>query len=151
MAEPIREQILAAMADRLGTIAWESNARTVPALVTRALLSIDQYKAELEAGPVLGVMRSSGSTFEPMTLTSRRHQVVVAVWGYVRGDATVGAGTWLERLWDDTVRVLLADPKLGGLAVDVELSGPTDTDDGALEPEAAFAQNWLVTVHEHQD
>ena len=148
MTEPIREQLFVAAAERLELIAAGPGYRTVPSLVTRSLLSIDQYATELAAGPVLGVMRSSGSTYELETLTTRRHALVLTVWGYVRGDDQVLAGTWLERLWDDVVTCLFADPSLKGLARDVEVSGPLETDDGGLEPLGWFAQDFVITLAE---
>jgi hypothetical protein len=150
MPEPIQTQVLATVAERLAEIAvvGAPTYRTAPALVTRSLLSIDQYQQELEVGPVLGVMRTSGCTFEPITQTSRRHRIRFTVWGYVRGDAVGPAGEWLDRLWDDTVRCLLTDPKLGGLVMDLDLDGGLDTDDGALEPQGFFAQDWAALVDE---
>jgi hypothetical protein len=148
MDEPVRERVKAAMATRLATIATEPGYLTVPALVTRAPLAIDQHRADLAQGPVLGVTRSSGSTYDQETQTSRLHRVVVAVIGYVRGMAALPADTALERLWEDHLRCLRGDPTLGGLARDCEPLGGTETDEGALEPSALFVQDWLVTVEE---
>jgi hypothetical protein len=146
---PIEEKVMVAIADRLSTIVAGAHYHTTPALITRALLSIDQYAAELEAGPVLGIMRSSGSTEEQETLTSRVHQLVVTVWGYVREGQGVIAGDWLARLWQDHRDAIRTDPTLGGLVRDVSLDGrPRETDEGALEPLAFFAQDWLITARE---
>lgn len=149
MDEPVRERVKAAIAARLETIpaVGAPTYLTVPALVTRSLLSIDQYPTELESGPVLGVARSSGSTFEQATMTSRRHRIVVTVWGYVKGGDVI-AETLLERLWDDVARCLLADPRLGGTVMDLDMIGATETDDGALEPLGFFAQDWAAIVDE---
>lgn len=149
--EPIRTRIEKAIADTLGQIA-AGDYRTTPALVTRALKPIDQYqKRELLAGPVLGVMRGSGSLVEAdahtRTVDTHRHRV--AVWGYVLGssDEPSGddlAGDLLNDLWQDHVDVLLADPTLGGLVYRCLPEGPMETDEGAREPLAFFRQHWLA-------
>lgn len=159
-AEPTREKTMAAMADRMSTIAAGDLYWTTPSLVTRALLAIDQYDEPvsplLSQGPVLGVVRASGSMFGRRAhrapapggtsiAAAFDHEQRVTVWGYVRGDDDgVIAATLLERLWQDTVECLLADPTLGGVARMIEPEGPLDTDDGALEPLGYFAQDWLI-------
>lgn len=147
-AEPLREQIKAAMAARLAQIVAGSDYWSAPALVTRSLLMIDQYKDF----PVLGVVRSSGSLFEQVIQEEDstrpedafQDHLRVAIWGYVKGDLTIIADTRLERLWKDTVRCLLADATLGGLVMELRPDGPADTDDGALEPLGFFMQTWLA-------
>jgi hypothetical protein len=138
---------MAAMATQLATIIAGATYWTTPALVTRALLSIDQYTSF----PVLGVMRASGSAL-PRVERGRgyRHEFRITVWGYVKETAGVLAGTWLERLWEDHIHCLLADPSLGlgHLLADCRPDGGMDTDDGVLEPVAFFAQDWLVLAHE---
>jgi hypothetical protein len=145
--EPIREMAMAALADRLTTIVAGPVYHTSPT-VTRSLLSIDQYKGPTDL-PLLGVMRSSGSTFGAVTHDTWAHAFRVTLWGYVRATAGVLAGTWLERLWQDLRTCVLGDPTLGGRVLQVELDGlPLDTDEGALEPWAWFAQDCLITMHE---
>jgi hypothetical protein len=147
VTEPLRERVMAAMATQLGTIVAGSTYWVTPVLVTRALLSIKQYAAF----PVLGVMRASGSGL-PRVERGRgyRHEFRVTVWGYERATETELVGTRLERLWADHVRCLLGDPTLGlgHLVADCRPDGETDTDNGALEPQAWFAQDWLIWAHE---
>lgn len=147
--EPLRERAMAAMAMQLDTIAEGSSYWTTPD-ITRALLGIKQYPT-LQTTPILGVMRSSGST---LTRVERgrgyRHEFRITVWGYVEGTEFERVATRLERLWDDHVRSLLADPTLGlgHLVTDCRPDGVTDTDNGVLEPQAWFAQDWLILAHE---
>ena len=144
---PIRDRIKDALVARLYTIKEGGDYWTTPALVTRQLLAIDQYKTELATGPVLGVMRGSGSTLEQIAQPAEfEHGLVVSVWGYVRGTDLAPADPALERLWDDVARCLLQETTLAGLVRDIRPTGTLDTDDGALEPHGFFAQDWLVTA-----
>lgn len=145
-AEPIREQIKAAVASALAGITAGSTYWATPVLVTRALLPPTQYKAELETGPVFGVVRSSGSElgFQAQPATYR-DLVRFAVECYVRLRDGVMADTWLERSWADHVVCLLADPSLGGLTLDLR-PDLTETDDGEWEPLAGFRQHWVAEV-----
>lgn len=170
-AEPIRERTMAAVAEQLetiqgGTVVYGSKAVeywTTPSLVTRALLWLPQYDqplaagdptTQLDQGPVLGVVRASGSTFtrtihvdpDGPVSSGFEHEQRMTVWGYVKQTETDQAATVLERLFQDTVECLLVDSTLGGLAVDCRPDGALDTDDGAMEPLAFFAQDWLVVV-----
>ena len=168
MAEPFREQVMAAFAARLATIAAgvvDYDGRlvtylTTPSLVTRALLWITQYEqplappdmtTQLDLGPVLGVVRGSGSTFsriehvpdERGAVIGFAHEMRLTVWGYAKGAAD-SASTQLERLWADHINAVLVDPRFAGLVADTVPDGPLDTDDGVLEPLGYFAQDWLV-------
>jgi len=144
--EPLRERVQIAVAERLTKIEAGDIYWATPALVTRSLLSVDQYKAELELGPVYGVTRSSESalSFQAQPdVYQDLYRFTVEV--YVRLRDTVVAATWLERVWTDHVRCLLADPSLGGLVLDLRPE-VTETDDGVLEPEAWFRQGWLAEL-----
>lgn len=151
MAEPIREQIQAAVADRLTTIQAGTLVKTytywaTPTVVTRALLSIVHYKVELETGPVLGVTRATGSLLASQAqpkIYSDLYRFTVE--GYVRERGDVLAATWLERSWEDHVRCLLDDPWLGTLVLDLR-PDTTETDDGDLEPAAWFRQGWIAEL-----
>ena len=169
--EPIRERVMAAIKEQLatieaGTVVYATKAVeywSSPSLVTRSLLAITDYDApltagsaitQLDAGPVLGVVRASGSTFERIVHVDRsgpvsvgfEHQLRLTLWGYVKGTPAVLADTQLGRLWQDTVECLLLDSTLDGLVMDARPDGPMDTDDGGAEPLGAFAQDWLVVV-----
>lgn len=145
-SEPIREQILAAVATRLATITTSTYWAT-PVLITRALLSIDHYKEDLLAGPVFGVTRATGSLIERAGHDEDAYldHFRFTVECYVRDRGGVLAGTWLERSWQDHFSVLIDDEFLGGL-VDSLRPDITETDDGALEPEAWFRQTWIADV-----
>ena len=167
-AEPLRERTMAAIAAQLatiqeGTVVYPDTTVdywTTPSLITRSLLWIPQYDrpltsnssiTQLDAGPVLGVVRSSGSTFERLlhvdpaaAATGLEHMQRLTIWGYVKGTASVLAGTLLERLWQDVYQCLLVDPTFGSVALDSKPDGTLDTDDGALEPLGYFAQDWVV-------
>lgn len=181
-AEPVRERTMAAIASRLGTIVAGTVVYTTPygsksvefwttpSLVTRQVKAIQQYDqpltsgsptTQLDLGPVLSVVRSSGSTFQRQTHADPaghesegyEHQQRVMIWGYVKATATVLAGTLVERLWQDCVECLLVDRTLGSgatagpaLGSGPDDQGSLDTDDGQLEPLGFFAQDWLVVV-----
>jgi hypothetical protein len=68
--------------------------------------------------------------------------------GYVSGDATVSASTWLQRLWSDCLVTLMAESTLGGLVQAVQWGEAMDTDEGSLDPIAAFVQPLTVIFHE---
>jgi hypothetical protein len=146
--QPIRERIERAIAARLETMKESAEYWSTPALVTRSLLDIDQYKLVLKTGPVLGVVRGSGSTREAASMTSWADEHRVGIWGYVLGDDQLLAGDRLNRLWEDTVTCLLPRDgevgAFGGLVQDLRPDGPMDTDDGAREPFAFFRQHWLA-------
>ena len=144
--EPLRERILAAVATQLATITAGSTYWATPVLVTRALLSVDAYKEELLSGPIFGVTRATGSLFERASHDdSYLEHFRFTVECYVRDRANVLAATWLERSWEDRLHVLLTNQHLGGL-VDLLRPEITETDEGALEPEAWFRQTWTADV-----
>lgn len=169
--EPVRSRTMQAVAAQLGTITegvvvyptksvtyW-----TTPSLVTRSLLFLTQYDqplvagvstTRLDQGPVIGVVRSSGSTFDRLlhvpandsAMSAFQHQQRLAIWGYVKGTDDLIAADALERLWQDCVECLLVDPTLGGAVLDSRPEGTLDTDDGEAEPLAMFSQGWLVVA-----
>jgi len=168
MPEPLREQIMVAVAQRLGTIvagtvtygSFSVFYYTTPAHTTRTLQWITQYDQPitppgtttlLDGGPVLGVVRGSGSTFERQThvpnadgaIGGFTHEMHLTIWGYVKAAGSDLASTLLERLWADHMNAMLSDPSLGGIGV-ASPDGPLDTDDGVLEPLAYFAQDWVI-------
>src|SRR5262245_25011013 len=106
LAVPFRWRVLELATARLATIPqapW-GTYRTMPALVTaELLLSITPYEAQLMQGPILGVMRSSGSMLdrqrhEPLTspadkqLDAYSDTFRFTVWGYVKGADGIPAG-----------------------------------------------------------
>lgn len=155
--EPLYEKQEVALADLLSTITAGATYWTTPALVTRELLSLEQYQvvdestglSVLDRGPVLGVMRSSGSDAD-LSEHPRgyRNTHRITVWGYVQSTTGVAAGTWLNRLWNDVRLAVAATPDLGLPGTDCYRDGPRFTDDGALEPQALFAQDYVAVAEE---
>lgn len=151
--EPVREQVKQAILARLQTIAEGPDYWYTPSLVTRVLLSLDQYTARLQTGPVLGLQRSSGSTIRFDETTWPRvdsHVLIVDINAYVHGDIVGGtpADTRIERVWEDIRRCLQADLKLGGLATDLRPDGEMETDRGSWEPDGWMRQPWRVELDE---
>jgi hypothetical protein len=142
MPEPVREQIQSAVAARLAGILSTDGYYTTPAVVTRRLLPIDAYNEF----PVVGIGPSDESL---LTLQAQKEAYLdefsFRTWGYVKGDDAVPPYTWLERLWDDVVRRILAQPGLGGLC---QIVRPTrlQVDVGLADPFAAFVQSWQAQL-----
>ena len=145
---------MVAVTERLGTIAAGTEYWYTPALVTRSLQAIDQYAAVLPTGPVLGVVRGSGSAFGRSEQPPRFEEIVrFSIWGYVQGDlqevpgGTV-ASTHLNRLLMDVRKALVSgwDYTLSGALLEMrpDRDAPVDTDDGGLEPLGYFVQPWLA-------
>jgi hypothetical protein len=160
--EPLRERIKGAMVARLAAMIAGPTYWYTPALVTRKLVEVDQYKAELILGPVLGVVRSIDSTLDegesvvlvqegfPLIEGVVLHHFMVDIVAYVLGDGSIKADTQLERVWDDHWRCLRADTSLGALdgVKHLRPQGPMETDRGTWEPHAFFRQPWLVRAIE---
>lgn len=151
MAESSREQALvkiaAALATMTGTRFWGGSYANAPT-VERILKTPQQVLQH----PWLGVIEASGSTLEIGSVVGAQamyaHGFKVTVYGYIKGDNVVTRSTWLQRLWDDVKRTLLADATLGGVARDLTLDGDFDTDEGQLGDVGAFAQDLTVTLDE---
>jgi hypothetical protein len=147
VAEPAREQILAAIASTLGTMTgirpWGGSYKNDPVIERRmkVLPQIVQF-------PHLCIVEGAGSTltFQDTGGGTGRylHEFRVSIYGYVKGDDVVPRSTWLQRLWDDVVRTLLAQARLGGVARDLRPVGELDTDEGQLETVGVFAQDFIV-------
>lgn len=155
MAEPLREQILARVATNLdaitegGTVGSHTYWSTPT--VVRDPVSITHYTAELDAGPVFGVVRGSGSRLDVQSLADDSgartwvdtYRFIIHCYEQKRGETL--AGTALERSWEDHIQCLLADRFLGGLVDDLRPE-ESETDDGELEPQAWFRQGWVAEV-----
>ncbi len=152
-AEPVREQILAAVAAKLATIA---GTRPWGGSYPHALTVDRGYKDPLRLDetqfPYLCVVEGSGSTASIEATgggTVRiRHQLKIELYGYVRGGA-VARATWLQRLWDDVFKVLVANATLDGVARDIApFDGPDLTDGGEIDPIGAFLQTITADADE---
>ena len=140
-AEPFEELVDQAVLARLqGWDQW----RDTPALITRSLLKIDQYKRDLKDGAVLGVCRGSGDSVTPATHDEDgwRYEHEVVIVGYVEGDKNLIASTRMNRLRADARACLNADITLGGLVTSFMREGPSHTDDNTVEPQAIFQESW---------
>jgi hypothetical protein len=150
--EPIREQILEAIAEKfrhMPVVRPWGGMYPAPPQVRRQWMPLGLQETEY---PVIIVSPGSGSTMPLDSLGGGNyarflHYFRVTIWGYVKGDDTTIASTWLQRLQSDVIAELLADQSLGGLGQ--EISVETDqTDDGIAEPLGGFAQTFLVLLGE---
>jgi hypothetical protein len=144
MPEPMREQVLVAIAARLAGISEEDGFYTTPKqIVTRGqLLPIDRYNEF----PVILLAASSETT---ITLVAQKEAYLdlftFRTWGYVKGDDVTAVTTRRERLWDDVVRRILQQPGLGGLC---QIIRPLrlEVDETVLDPFGAFVQYWQAQL-----
>jgi hypothetical protein len=146
--EPVREQALVRIVEALsgmtGSRPWGGDYPNPP-VVERRLKPVSQ----IAHFPHLCVLESSGSTVVGVDVGGQAmhtHALRATVYGYVKEDNLVSRSTWLQRLWDDVWRTLLADATLGGVARDLAVDGPLDTDEGELGDIGAFAQDLTVTI-----
>ncbi len=152
MAEPIREQMLVVIVDKLqamdGIRPWGGQYEAVPR-VTRRWFPIGPNIKEF---PYLIVSAGSGSTL-PLTaiagLTVARfeHSFRVLVYGYVQGNDETSASTWLQRLQDDVIDTMLRNQTLDGVCQEVFVE-EDQTDDGVLEPLGGFCQAFKIVAPE---
>jgi len=169
------EKHLVALADRLSIIregepivsGASKVYRTSPSLITLSPLAIGVYNqplqpvsppvTQLDLGPVLGISRSSGSSLLRVTLRPRggpdplkayERQDRVTIVGYVKGTDALPAWRVLERLYEDVVECMLAEPTLGDLVQKLETSEDRLTDRGQFEPAnmAQFEQDLIITA-----
>jgi hypothetical protein len=150
---PWRDRVEQAVADRLATIVAGDTYLQTPALVTRSLVpDAREYdnNEELGQGAVIGVVRRSGSTSEVDGQDTRdnehRFMVMIFVKGELRGAPEKVASRLGLYALCDTIVCLRSDPTLGGVVADLDLDGPTDNDEGTLEPYALFSQPWVASA-----
>jgi hypothetical protein len=149
--EPVRDQALDQIVTKLktmtGTRPWGGTYPNDPT-VTRRWRPID----EVNQFPYLGVAAGSGSRLPfadtgGATTARYTHEFSVLVYGFVAGDDVVPASKWLQRLQDDVIDTLLKNQGLAGVAREI-IPEEDLTDDGLLEPLAAFAQRFTVVIDE---
>lgn len=152
MPEPPRELVLRQIVTKLqgmtGVRYWGGSYLNAP-VVERRWADIERVGSL----PHLIVTEASGSRLDLVEtggagLARFTHAFRVLIRGYVSADATDGRSTWLERLWGDVARTLLANQTLGGEARELALEGEYETDEGEWEPLGAFAQVVTVSVEE---
>ncbi len=99
------------------------------------------------------MVEASGSTLliEAVSGTGSaifQHKFLVTITGFIKGDDQVVRSTWLQRLWQDVVTLLVLHEDLDGLCRDLVIDGILETDEGELEPWGAFSQTITITIDE---
>lgn len=149
MAEPVRDQILDKVADVLKTISTGNGYHTTPALVTRDWRTYDQCNEF----PVLIVTEAADSQPPVIRAMNDWFEDVyrLSVYGYVLGSDQLPRSRALERLYDDVLKVLIANATLAtnnvGLVRDLAFDGPRQTDGGLWEHQGVFIQDVAVTYN----
>jgi hypothetical protein len=155
MAEPLREQVVLAVMAKLqamtGVRFWGGTYRN-PIRVERAIAmpgGNNQFPwLALEEGSLDG----TGSTVKIEVTAGGevglRHEFKVLLVGNVTGDAVATAGTWLQRLWADCLKTLMAENTLGGLVMAIEWEPEMLTDMATIDGVAEFVQPLIITFHE---
>ena len=82
---------------------------------------------------------------------SIRHDLRLLVAGIAEDRDGVSGQTWLQRLWFDVVKTILAGSTLSGLVSAVRLGDELTTDEGTLAPRAAFVQAVSIDCSETMD
>lgn len=148
MPEPIRDQILDSLVARLQTMTgvrpWGGSYPTT-ITVNRYFTQIQEIERLKGGFPHLIVIDAPGSTLKEDRMGSANqeiflHEFNVVIYGYVKADGTASRARWMQRLWDDVVRTLLANRTLTGLVRHLTIDEPLETDAGLLDPFGAFAQ-----------
>ena len=155
MAESMRERVLVALEARLktmtGTRFWGGGYIDDPS-VQRKLAAPEAVTQFPHLSVIEGTLDGPGSTVAlevtAGTEVGLRHTFRLLLAGYVSADPTIGASTWLQRLWADCLLTLMADSTLGGLVQAVQWGESVETDEGSLDPIAAFVQPLTVIFHE---
>jgi hypothetical protein len=155
VSEPLREQALVALVARLqamtGLRFWGSPYSN-PIRVERKL-AMPQTVTQFPHLCVLeGSLDGTGSTVAievtAGTQVGMRHEFKLLLAGYVSADPVTVASTWLQRLWADCLLTLMAENTLGGLVQAIQWVPDMETDEGSLDPIAAFVQPLVVIFHE---
>lgn len=155
MAESLREQALVALMGRLQTMtgtrhwggAYPNDPRVERKLTMPAHVNQFPHLCVIEGaldGPTSTVVIEviAGSQ------VGMRHDLNVLLAGYVSADQTVIANTWLQRLWHDCLLTLMAANTLSGLVQAIRWLPEMETDEGTLDPIAAFVQPLSIIFHE---
>jgi hypothetical protein len=158
MAESLREQaivsLVAALQGMTGIRHWGGAYPNAPR-VERKLLMPAQATQFPQLCVVEGALDGPTSRVAIDVVAGAqigmRHEMRVLLAGYVSADATVTAATWLQRLWFDCLKTLTAQSTLGGLVQQVQWGEEMETDEGSLDPVAAFVQPLTIIAHETLD
>lgn len=158
MAESLRERAIVALIARLGTMTgprhW-GGAYPNTIRVERKLWHPDAATQTPLLCVIEGADDGPRSTFRFEETVggqiSIRHDLRLLVAGIVEDRDNVSAQTWLQRLWFDVVKTILAGSTLGGLVSAVRLGDELTTDEGTLAPRAAFVQAVSIDCSETMD
>lgn len=155
MAEPAREQVLVALAEKLSAMTglrfWGTPYPN--AVRVERPLKVPENPTQL---PLLAVLEGSldgrGSTVRIEVgaggQVGLRHEFKVILFGYIAAAVGVLANTWRQRLWADSLVTLMAENTLGGLVMEITWGAEMETNEGAGESVATFAQPLIITFHE---
>jgi hypothetical protein len=155
MAEPLREQVLVAVVAKLqamvGNRFWGTPYPTPPRV--ERPLKVPENPTQLPLLVVLeGSLDGPGSTVKIEVTAGGevglRHEFKVVLFGWIAAHAGVLASTWRQRLWQDCLVTLMADNTLDGLVMAIEWAPEMETNEGAGENIALFAQPLNITFHE---
>jgi hypothetical protein len=157
MAEPLREQVLVALVNTLGTMTgvrpgFGATYRN-PIRVERKLPEPGTQSYFPHLAVVEGALDGSASSVDVRVIAGGQiglaHDFRVLLVGHVMADMAVLASTWRQRLWDDCLRTLWANSTLGGLVQSI------DWGRAGMEPEQltqvnidGFYQPLSITFHE---
>ena len=154
MAEPLREQVLAKIAEVLrgmtgprpgadGT-AWGQYPNDP--IVKRGYMD----EGLVNEFPSLFVARRPGSAVKEETtvggMVGVEHTFLVDIYGYTQNADDVVASTWLERLWDDVYTTLMKNFTLGGLCKTLVFDAEDDYDEDGVK--AGFRMGLTVLLYE---
>ena len=154
MAEPLREQVLAKLAEVLrGMTGDRPGADGTPwGQYPNDLIVERGYKDEslINQFPSLFVARRPGSAVKEETtvgsMVGVEHTFLVDIYGYTQNAANVVASTWLERLWDDVYTTLMKNFTLGGLCKTLTFDAEDDYDEDGIK--AGFRMGLTVLLYE---
>jgi hypothetical protein len=128
MPTPLREQVIAALADRLATLTGVRVERNRDREIEPSMM------------PML-VIVDGGQSVDEGNSGIRRYVLRLAIEGYVAAATPAGLGLALSDLYARTVELLLADHTLGGIAVDLregDLADPVIDREPGHRPIAGF-------------
>lgn len=155
MAEALREQVLVELVARLQAMtgvrfwggAYPNNPRVERKLTMPANVTQFPHLCVLE-----GALDGRTSTVAIEVIAGNqvglRHEFNLLLAGCVSADPAALASTWLQRLWHDCLLTLMAQNTLGGLVQAIRWLPEMESDEGSLDPIAAFVQPLSVIFHE---
>lgn len=154
MAEPLREQVLAAIVDLLRTMTGDRpgldgtpwGQYPNDPLVTRGYMD----ESLVTQCPALFVARRPGSAVQESTtvggMVGVTHTFLIDIYGYTKTAHNVLASVWLERLWDDVYTTLMKNWTLGGICQQLKFDAEDDYDEDTVK--AGFRMGCTAVLYE---